>query len=302
MVKYIFTFILLLYISLYLNVCFGEAIEMQRWVSESIVPLCLILLFLYVSLYFTTELINRFFVKIITIFLIILVVIYLAIGIAALILGTTTKLEELRDTWNLLSSNSQLYYYENDIHNLYNGYYMKMVVTGSLYLTLFIIVGLLSIFNIQFYKNLDNNWRPPLKSRLNDDRAERYINYYAKYNKDYKPLVNTKNKGGELNKLELVDDVSILNNRQIGENKVVMQNQNNNITDNHKDEFVVVNNNEENVNKNENIVNMQDNNNNNVNENVNNENAIQMNNNEENNQNNNYRTGKSIRNILRRKK
>jgi hypothetical protein len=192
-----------IYISLYLNVCYGEQIEMHRWVSNSIIPLCLFLLFFYIILYFASDLLAKFLIKVVNIFIIIVLIIFLAIGCYAIALASSQKLTDIQPSWNLLSKQSKIYYYNNDINVLLNTFHTKMIVTGALFLFLFLIGVLILIFSYQYYYILAQTlyqWRPPLRSRLNDSRAKSMIDFYTKNDSEYKRLLNEANMG-ENNKL-----------------------------------------------------------------------------------------------------
>jgi hypothetical protein len=173
-------------ISLYLNICYGEKVEMQMWVSNSIVPVCLLLSILYIVLYLGSDLISKEIISGITIFLIILTVTIISIGVFSLFKAISVNMTDILSSWQTLSKQSQIYYYNNDVETLYKVYRTKMIVTG----VCFIILSLISIINVAlsfvFLDKLNISWRPPLIARLSDERALRYINYYNSFSHDPK--------------------------------------------------------------------------------------------------------------------
>lgn len=202
---------------------------MQKWVSDSIAPLCVLLLFFYVILYFASDLISKGLIKIVNICIIILMVFFAGIGCYAIALGATAKLSDMQASWDILSAQSKTYYYDNSISTLLNTYVTKMVVTGALYVALLITGVIIIIFSYQFLGLLTNEWRPPLRARLSDERAKRYIDYYSKYNKDYKKLYqmeNFVNKSPEVKKVDNIIDNSLPLQIEKGDVNNILLNQN----------------------------------------------------------------------------
>jgi hypothetical protein len=220
---------------------------MQKWVSNSIAPLCIILLFLYVILYFSSDLIYRPIIYVTNIFIIILLIVFIAVGIFTFGFAASTKITDIQSSWDILSNQSKIYYYDNDINVLHNTYFSKMMTTGGLYL----LLGVMGVVNVcfayQYYEKLTNDWRPPLRARLSDDRAQRYIDLYSKFNKDYKKLYEMENFDKEKDKLtgdkvdKIIDGIHLENDP----NKLLINEEKKSLIENKNDEFNV----EENVNK-----------------------------------------------------
>jgi hypothetical protein len=179
---------------LYLNVCYGETIEMKRFVSSSIAPLLVILLVFLICLYFASDFISRGLIRLLNILIVIILVILLAIGAYAIFLGASIQISNLSDEWSILSYQSRSYYYSNDINVLKKTFSTNMLVTGGLYILISLLGMVIVIFSYQYYFKLTNEWRPPLRARLSDDRAQRYIELYSIYNKEYKRLYELENK------------------------------------------------------------------------------------------------------------
>ena len=107
----------------------------------------------------------------------VLSIIYLSFAIYSMVLST--KNDENSVTilynWSILSHQSQMYYYENTIKSLANSYYNKMLVTGILYFIIVLINAVVLVYSLKLFCNLEEKWRPSLRSKFSDDRASRYI-------------------------------------------------------------------------------------------------------------------------------
>jgi hypothetical protein len=77
--------------------------------------------------------------------------------------------------WSILSEQAQMYYYENSINSLASAYHLKMLVTGLLYFLIVIINAVVLVYSMKLFCNLEEKWRPALRSKLSDTRASRYI-------------------------------------------------------------------------------------------------------------------------------
>jgi hypothetical protein len=209
---------------------------MQKWISNSIVPVCLMLLIFYIILYLASHHISKEILSIINILIIILTIILVALGIFSFYRASTVKMIEIAASWEILSKQSKIYYYDNKMETLYNIFHKKMIVTGICFIILSITAIINVFFSYLFLDKLTVYWRPPLKARLRDDRAKRYIEYYKKLKEEYKEDNLLKDKEKEI--LLPEKDVNI---RKIdrksdligsGNNYAQLQNDNNVMKDN----------------------------------------------------------------------
>ncbi len=168
---------------------------MQRWISHTTAPLGIILLFVYIFIFFAADYISKKILLLMNLFLIIIVILYLAFGIYTIVLASQQAPDSpfIKNAWTLLSAYSRIYYYNNDIKVLYDTYFTNMVLTGAFYIFIFIIGCFLIIFIYVYTEEIDYIWRPPLRSKIRNERAERYINYYTLFNKEYKMLLEMHN-------------------------------------------------------------------------------------------------------------
>jgi len=140
-----------------MNVCYGEKIELQLWISNSIAPLCIIQLVLYISLYFSADSISKPAIKYISILLVIMILFYFGIGIYAIASAAATQLTDIQTSWDILSYQSKVFYYDNDIKVLFSTFNAKMMATAILYLLLAVLTLILVCFSYQYYERLTND-------------------------------------------------------------------------------------------------------------------------------------------------
>lgn len=164
---------------------------MQRWISHTTAPMGVIFLLVLITIYFAADFISKKILQTMNLILIFIMLLYAIFGIYAIVLATQQSPQSIfiKSAWTYLSAFSKIYYYNNDINVLYNTYFLHMILTGSIYLFIFVFGFFLIIFNYIYTEKIDIIWRPPLRSKLRDERAERYINHYARYNKEYKMLL-----------------------------------------------------------------------------------------------------------------
>lgn len=164
---------------------------MERWISHSIAPLGVIFLLTNIIIFFSADYISRKILKLANYLLMLVILFYLLIGIFSIVLALTqvSTNEYILSHWNLLSSYSKIYYYNNDIAKLFETFYFNMILTGSFYLILFLSGFFLIVLIFIYNERIDIYWRPPLRSKLRDERAERYIQHYSHYDKDYKKVM-----------------------------------------------------------------------------------------------------------------
>jgi len=218
---------------------------MQRWISHTIAPMGVILLIAYVVIYFAADFISKIILQAFNLILIIIMLLYAVFGVYSIFLALQQSENSafIRNAWTLLSAYSKIYYYDNDIKMLYNSYFLRMLATGCVYLFIFICGFFLIIFSYIYTEKIDFIWRPPLRSKLRDERAQRYINYYGIYNKEYKMLLEMHNQDNKAlnnniissnnnNNIQLQDNNLNYNNLNSNPENAQLINGNNNYYDN----------------------------------------------------------------------
>ena len=186
---------------LFMNVCYGEKYVMQKWVSHSICPMIFILLICYVLLFFSSDYLYKPGIQIANILIIVLLLLFIGFGIYSIIRALGISTDALNDRWNSMSFNSQNYF--TDFDDFKKEFKTDMLVTAIFYFFIAVTGIVLIIFSYQFFYLLTEtafDWRPPLRSRLHDDRAQRILNLYALYNEDFRRLYEAEHKKKEENK------------------------------------------------------------------------------------------------------
>jgi hypothetical protein len=172
-------------------------IELNKWISNSIAPLGAIILILYVALYFAADYLAKPVLKVINLVIIVFLLFFLGIGFYAIISASAATVSIVVDSWELLSPMAKLNYYDNKIDTLFSIFTYKMVITGILYLSIGATGILAMFFSYQLVFEIDGSWRPPLRSKIADETAKRFIDYYRKneanlryLNEHPKPIIN----------------------------------------------------------------------------------------------------------------
>jgi len=216
--------IILEVLCLYLGVCLGEQIELEYYLSHSIIPLFIILIAINYLTYTAADYVLRTFMKFLFGFLFVYSFIFIAFSIYAFVLASQVKTDNtlFNNRWAELSPNSRLYYFSNDKLNLINAYFTKMIVTGVIY----IFTGIVSILNCFFLwdynDKISDNWIPLLKSRMTDENKKRLIDLKYKLSpnnqdnlmqniiEERKPLIDAQqNANPVLSNLEHLDNEGI---------------------------------------------------------------------------------------------
>lgn len=218
---------------LFMGVCYGENVVMQGWLSQTICPLIFILLLCYVFLFFSSDYLYKPGIQIANILIILLLLMFIGFGVYSLIRGVGISSETLNNRFNELSSNSQGFF--NDFDDFKDTFKINMIVTAVFYLFIALTGIILIIFSYQFFYLLTEtafDWRPPLRSRLHDDRAQRILNLYALYNEEFRRLYEAEHKKKEENATkEVVNEQppkAPLGNNEIPAEGIEMQNLNKN--------------------------------------------------------------------------
>ena len=216
---------------LFMGVCYGENVVMQGWLSQTICPLIFILLICYVFLFFCSDYLYKPGIQVANILIILLLLMFIGFGVYSLIRGLGISSDTLTNRYNELSINSQNFF--DGIQDFKDTFKINMIVTAVFYLFIALTGIVLIIFSYQFFYLLTEtafDWRPPLRSRLHDDRAQRILNLYAIYNEEFRRLYEAEHKKKEENvPKEIVNQQQQpLGNNEIPAEGVEMQNLNKN--------------------------------------------------------------------------
>ena len=166
---------------LFYQTCFGEKYTMNEFISHSICPMIFILLILYMLLFFCCDFLYKPGIKIVNILIIIMMIVFLVIGVIGIIL-LLKKDTHVDNSWNKMSKlNKELFDDKNDFSNTFK---LNMGLTTGLYFVIALLGIIVLIVDYRFYWSLtetSGDWRPPLRSRLHDDRANRILRLYEMF-------------------------------------------------------------------------------------------------------------------------
>lgn len=215
---------------LFLNICYGEDIELEYWLSQAIVPSGITLILITVIFYLSIEYIVKVIIFIITIIYILSSLFFLSAAIYGVVIysNNSSLNDKFSSIWYGLSVQTQLYYYNNSIENLIYSYKYKMIVTFSFNFMYFLMCLLIAFLANRHNDNVLYEWRPALKARISDERALNYIRiydkYYPEFEKKKKSLIKVERKETEL-KLKLKNN-EIANNKLAKpvSNKMILHN------------------------------------------------------------------------------
>ena len=263
------------FLCMYYNVCYGESVHMKEWISHFICPFLFLLIIISTILFFSINYLSKNWIKGMIIVHLLLIFTLIVFGVFTLIYGLKPK--KIEEKFATLTSNSKNYY-DNESNKLKKAYRQHMIIT-FIFFTIICVLMLIIIFtSCHFYFVLTQtvfDWRPPLRSRLHNDREQRIINYYLKYNEDFRKLYqaehpNATNEDVPIQQNNLNNDdiqnqyeqISNKNEANEGIELPKVTNKNQDLNDR----------NNENIPLNQNNNNNNDNNNNNNNDNNNNDN------------------------------
>lgn len=178
---------------LYFNSCYGEMYEMNYWVSHSIAPIGLLLIFMTLLFYLAIEYIYKPMITVMTYLYLVLSLALVGLGLYTIIIVKINNSDTLTSSWIGLSLQSRVYYYNNSIQDLYDVYSYKMLTTGAFYIVYFIFCLAIAFLSYKHNDGILEKWRPTLQSRLSNERAHRYYEIYQKFIADHDKLSKLEN-------------------------------------------------------------------------------------------------------------
>lgn len=206
---------------LFLNVCYGEEKEMEKWVSSILFPLIilniLLLYFLYVSANYLKRVSFKVCIGIISLFAIICII----FGIIQILKGGKKSNEHSEKIIEELTGGELEYYSEIGknwkkdsgfdektyvIHGIFYKYKLKMILSGSLNLLLGVLSIIIIIISVIFNSLLAQSkfdWRPPLRSHVRESRIIKAIKLYIENSETYRKLFLAENPGFPFGETEI---------------------------------------------------------------------------------------------------
>ena len=198
---------------LFLNACYGEDVEMKKWVSIILFPVIIISIIL---LYFIFDSINYLRRKIIMI----CIIIYLILSLFLIILGGISISygfkygeEDASDTLKEKLTILENRYYE-DLYddskeaNLRHEYKFKMVFSGAINLVLGVLGIIVFTITTCFTALLSKtsfDWRPPLRSHIRPSRVKKAVQLYYQNYDSFLNVFRAENPNYQIDEIEAKD-------------------------------------------------------------------------------------------------
>ena len=197
---------------LFLNVCYGEEIEMERWISACLFPIIIVSIIVLYTIYVSVNYLKKIsFITCIIIYILLCVFLFV-LGIVSLVKGAKPNIKE--EEINSLTKYEIMYYANGDIDKaaaktkIEKEYKTKMIVTGILDILLFILGGILICTSIVFNSLLSQtnfDWRPPLRSHVRISRIKKAIELYTQNSESFINVFRAENPNYQIDEFENKD-------------------------------------------------------------------------------------------------
>ena len=199
---------------LFLNICYGEEIEMEKWISITLFPIIVVSIILLYLLFDSVNYLKRKIIMVCIVIYFILSLFLIILGIYSIILGF--RYDEDDDAAEALKGLTKLEkkYYEylntdkEEKTNLANEYWNKMVASGIIDIILgffgFIVFTLTICFTSLLSKT-SFDWRPPLRSHIRPPRVKKAIHLYTQNYDSYLNVFRAENPNYQIDEIEAKD-------------------------------------------------------------------------------------------------
>ena len=197
---------------LYLNACYGENVEMIRWISALLFPFIIVsIIFLYL-LYITINYLRQTPIRICAIIYGIISILFIVFGVITLIKGGKYNEDKASSDIKKLTKYELEYYGSNDYDatkQLEKSFKYKMIFTGVLDIVIGIfgiIVVCLSVAFNSLLSQTSFDWRPPLRSHVRMSRILKAIELVAQNTEKYIRVFRAENPTYQLDEFENKDE------------------------------------------------------------------------------------------------
>ena len=197
---------------LFLNACYGENIEMVRWISALLFPFIIISIFFLYLLYVTINYLRQTAIKICSVIYGIISILFLVLGVVTLVIGGKYNEDKASSDIKKLTKNEFEYYGENlndASKNLKYYFQYKMIFTGVLDLVIGLFGCIVVCVSVAFNSLLTQttfDWRPPLRSHVRMSRILKAIELVAQNTENYIRVFRAENPNYQLDEFENKDE------------------------------------------------------------------------------------------------
>jgi len=187
---------------LFLNICYGENIEMKQWISIILFPIIVISIILLYILFDSINYLRRKIIMACIIIYLILSIFLLVFGAISISLGCKYSEDDAQEVLKGLTKLENKYYEEN---NLKSEYRLKMVVSGVLDLILGLCGLIICFLTVCFTALLSKtafDWRPPLRSHIRPTRVKKAVQLYYQNYDSYFNVFRAENPNYQVDEIE----------------------------------------------------------------------------------------------------
>ena len=189
---------------LFFNVCYGEKIEMEEWISISLFPLIILSIFLLFVLNASINYLKRTLIMVCTIIYLILSIFSIVLGIISIFEGCTYKVENAEKVFKDFTEYEKNYYSKKS-DNLRFKYFQKMVGSGILDLIIGVAGVAIFFMTLLFTSYLSKtafDWRPPLRSHIRFSRIKKAVRLYSQNYDSFLNLFRAENPNYQIDEIE----------------------------------------------------------------------------------------------------
>ena len=194
---------------LFFNVCYGEDIEMEFWVSVSLFPLIGLSIFLLYILNTSINYLKRTLMMICIIIYLILSLFAIILGIYSIVKACELKTEDVEEKFKNLSFYEKEFY--GDDNNLRKRFYQKMLGSGIIDLILGaagVIIFLMTLLFSSYLSKTNFDWRPPLRSHIRFPRIKKAIQLYTQNYDSFLNVFRAENPNYQFDEIEAKENIN----------------------------------------------------------------------------------------------
>ena len=196
---------------LFCNICYGEDIEMKKWISALLFPLIILSIFLLFILYMSINYLQRKFIVICIIVYLILSLFLIGLGIGSIVVGVKKSIPQ-EDFDNL--TKLEKIFYDDKKYKLEKEYRKKMMLSGIINIILGacgVIVFFITLFFSSLLSKTGFDWRPPLRSHVRPQRMRKVLQLYTQNYDSFLNLFRAENPSYQLDPNEAQKNKERLN-------------------------------------------------------------------------------------------
>ena len=191
---------------LFLNICYGEDIEMNKAISALLFPFIILSIFLLYILFVSINYLQRKIIMTCVIIYLLLSIALIIIGIFSIVKGGQFNDDDESSARDKLTQLEKEYYDEKGLRKQYR---RKMVTSGILNAVLG-VAGFIVFFKTFLFTSLltktSFDWRPPLRSHVRAQRIKKTVQLYTNNYDSYLYKFQAENPNYQIDENEAKDN------------------------------------------------------------------------------------------------